>query len=84
MVGDESQRAHAVTVLGGIEDFVVARLGAMSMTEKNKLVYELALVIDRLDGLSIDQRVQTGSDRVKASVIRARDRILGTTEEGFL
>jgi len=76
MIGDESRRFHAVQVFEGIEPFVAARVSAFSTTEMNALVYHLALLIENLDQLSPDDRAQTGSDQVRASVIRAKERIL--------
>lgn len=79
MIGDESRRFHAIQVLEGIEPFVSARLSAFSTSDKSALVYHLALLIESLDQLSPGQRAQTGSDVVKASIIRAKDRIVAHT-----
>ena len=76
MIGDESRRFHAVQVLEGIEPFVSARVSAFSTAEMSTLVYHSALLIENLDQLSLDDRAQTGSDQVKASILRAKQRIL--------
>ena len=81
MIGEESRRIHAVEVLNGVEPFVSARVSAFSTTEMNTLVYHLALVTDDLERLSSDDRAQTGSDGVKGSVIRAKERILAHWNE---
>ena len=76
MVGEESRRVHAVQAFEGVEPFVTSRVSALSITEMNALVYHLSLVVEDLDRLSIDARAQTGSEIVKYSVIRAKERIL--------
>ena len=76
MIGDESRRFHAIQVLEGIEPFVLSRVSAFSNAEKSTLVFHLNLLTEKLDRLSVDERAQTGSDQVKASVIAAKDRLL--------
>jgi hypothetical protein len=76
MIGDESHRFYAVRVLGGIEPFVVARLSALSTGELAALTLQLNRAVDGLDRLSPDARAQSGSDQVKASLLRAKGRIL--------
>lgn len=76
MIGDESRRSHAVQVLEGIEPFVSARISAFSTAEMNTLIYHLNLLIENLDQLSPEDRAYTGSDQVRASVVRAKERIL--------
>lgn len=76
MVGDESRRFHAIQVLEGIEPFVSARISVLSIEERNKLTFHLALLLDNLEYLSPDARAQTGSDQIKASILRAKERIV--------
>lgn len=76
MIGDESRRSHAVQVLEGIEPFVAARISAFSIHEKNILVYHLSLLIENLARLSPDERAQTGSNQIKASVTRAKGKLM--------
>ena len=76
MIRDESRRVHAIQVLEGIEPFVSARVSGLSTAEMNTLVFHLALTIESLDQLSPGDRAQTGSDQVRASVMRAKERIL--------
>ena len=72
MIGEESRREHAIQVLSEIEPFVVARREAFSISEKNSLVFHLALVQRELENLSDIDRARTGSDKVLQSVGRAR------------
>lgn len=76
MIGDESRRFHAIQVLEGIEPFVAARVSALSIAEKNSLVYHLNFLTDSLNRLSPSERAQTGSDQISASVVRANEIIL--------
>jgi hypothetical protein len=76
MVADESHRPYAVKVLAGLEPFVVARLSALSLSERNLLVIQFHRIVDNLDRLSPDARAQSGSDQVKASILRAKERVL--------
>lgn len=75
MIGDDSHRYYAVHVLQNVEPFVAARLGALSIDEKNALTFHLTRVVESLERLSPDARAQTGSDQVKASILRSKGRL---------
>jgi hypothetical protein len=76
MIGDQSRRFHAVQVLNGIEPFVHARISSLSLSERNLLVYHLALLVKALERLSPDERAQTGSDLALASLMNCKDYIV--------
>jgi hypothetical protein len=76
MIGDESHRYYAVRVLEDIEPFVAARISVLSITEMNVLVFQFSRLIEQLERLTPDARAQSGSDEVKASIVRAKERIL--------
>lgn len=76
MIGEESNRMHAVQVLEAIEPFVSARIGALSTAERSALVYYFNLLLDDMSRFSVDDRVRTGSDNVRAGVSRAKAQLL--------
>jgi hypothetical protein len=76
MISDESRRVHAIEVLAGVEPFVEARLSALGQGERVTLTYHLNLLISSLERLSPDDRAQTASDGIRASLMRARDRLV--------
>ena len=75
MIGDQSRRFHAVQVFGGIEPFVRARIASLSLSERNALVYHLALLVKALEQLSSNERAQTGSDSVRANLMSCQNYI---------
>jgi hypothetical protein len=75
MIGDESHRGHAIRVLEGIEPFIAARVSALAGGEMDGLDLQFSRLVDNLDRLSPEIRAQSGSDQVKASILRARQRI---------
>ena len=83
MIVEDSRRFHAIQVLEGIEPFVSARVEAFSTAESNAMVYHLALLIQNLEELSPDERAKTGSDLVKDSVTRAKQKILSHGPERY-
>ena len=75
----------SVSELEGIESFVSARVSAFSTAEMSAPDYHWASLIENLDQLSPGDRVQSGSDQVRASVIRAKERIMAhSAKEGEL
>lgn len=79
MIGDVSRRFHAIQVLEGFEPFVRARINSFSGAETNTLVYHLSLLIERLDQILPEDRAQTGSDLIKASLERAKNFLVDTS-----
>lgn len=75
MIGDESHREYAIRVLEGIEPFVAARLSALTGGEMEALDFQFSRLVENLDRLSPEIRAQSGSDQVKASILRAKQRI---------
>ena len=76
MLWEESRRYHAIRVLDGIELFVAERLAMLTAGEKAALVEYLGLVIRDLEQLPGDVQSETGSEEIKHSVNRARERII--------
>lgn len=71
MIGEESYRWHAVQVVAEVEPFVASRAAAMSNSEQMALLYQLRLLIQRLQLLSMDARKETGADAVEKKIERA-------------
>jgi hypothetical protein len=67
-ITDENRRWHAIQVLEGFEPFVRARTGAMSVPERNALVFQLNRLVAALNGLPAEIRAETGSDITKRSL----------------
>lgn len=76
MLGNDSHRFHALEVLDGVEPFVRARIIDFSVRELNVLTLNISLVIDRLASLSREVWAYTDSDRILASLTRAREVIM--------
>lgn len=76
MIGDDNHRAHAVEVLSEIEPFVAARVGSMSESERIALVYQAALLMQRLRALSQEERVASGAVQVILKINHVREIIL--------
>ena len=64
MIGDDNHRAHAVEVLSEIEPFVSARIASITRKERVTLVYQAALLKQKLRALSHEERVATGAGQV--------------------
>lgn len=76
MLGESSHRFYAISVLNELEPFVVARGQRLTISQKNRLVYELSRAAKALEQLPVDYRAQTGSDMTKDRIINAKDRLL--------
>ena len=76
MLWEESRRYHAIRVLDGIEPFVVERMVTLTASEKMALVEYLGFLIKDLDQLPGDVQLETGSEAIRNSVNRARERII--------
>lgn len=76
MIGDSSHRFYAINVLGDFEPFTAARARMLTITQKNRLVYDLSRAVSALESLSMDYRAQSGSDATKESLIRSKDHLL--------
>ncbi len=76
MIGEPSHRFYAINVLNDLEPFTASRSAHLTVTQKNRLVYDLARAIHALQNLSTDYRAQSGSDAIKESVARSKDHLL--------
>ncbi|MBC7151968.1 MAG: SIR2 family protein [Rhizobium sp.] len=76
MLGEPSHRYHAISVLDGIAPFVEARGRFLSVSQKNRLVYDLSRAAHALQDLPANYRAQVGSDVIKERVGYAKDRLL--------
>lgn len=76
MVGNDSHRHYAVRVLEAIEPFVTARLFDLTRAEMNVLIFQFNRLMDALSRLPPEARAESGSDQTKASIDRAKARIL--------
>jgi hypothetical protein len=76
MITDQNRRFHAIQVLEEFEPFVKARAKAMSISERNAMVFELGRLEEALGGLSAEVRAETGSDIIKKSLAAAREYIV--------
>ena len=75
MLWEDSRRYHAIRVLDGIEPFVVERMAALATSEKIALVEYLGFLIKDLEQLPGEIQLETGSEAIRNSVNRARERI---------
>ena len=78
MLWEQSRRYHAIRVLDGVEKFVNERLIALTSAERTALIEYLGLMIRDLEQLPGDVQMDTGSEEIKNSVNRARERIIRT------
>ena len=76
MLWEESRRYHAIRVLGDIEPFVNERITEMASSEKAALVQHLGLAIRDLEQLPVDVQLETGSDAIRNSINRAREKLI--------
>ena len=76
MVAEESNRDQAVQVLEGVEPFIANRGEMLSVSEKNTLMYHLALIRTDLEYLVPADDTQRCIARVLDSIIRARNLLL--------
>jgi hypothetical protein len=76
MLGEESHRYYAVSVLDEFDQFMVSRGQCLSKSQKNRFVYELGRAIKVLEDLPLDYRVQSGSDQTKNRLTIAKNRLL--------
>jgi hypothetical protein len=72
MLADESHRAHAVHVMLEIEPFVIARMNALSLTQKNELVVEFDRILTALAKFDMLAQAETASIPASQSVERAK------------
>ena len=68
MIGEESYRWHAVQVLTELEPFVSLRAGSMSNSEQMALLYQLRLLIQKLELLLPEARDETGADGIARKI----------------
>ena len=71
MIGDVNYRWHAVQVLAELEPFVALRTGSMSNGERIALVHQLRLLLQNMQLLPAEARVETGADKVERKVERS-------------
>ncbi len=76
MLNEESHRYYAIKVLEGIEPFVQARQTALSVSEKNVLVFWFSKLAEALGRLPPDVRAQTASGQILAGVLRAKKQLV--------
>lgn len=76
MLNDVSHRYYAIRVVGGIEPFVEARETALTVSEKNVLVFWFSKLAEALELLPLDVRVETASDQILAGLLRAKARLV--------
>lgn len=79
MIGEESYRWHAIQVVGEVEPFVSLRAGAMSNGEQVALVYQLRLLLQKLELLSPEAREETDADRIAKKIERSITGILNVS-----
>ena len=72
MLETESNRFHAVQVLEGVYPFVTARSTTLTLNEKNALSLNLDRLIARLNDCSDQERMYTGSEKIKNNLSRAK------------
>ena len=77
MISDENHVLHAVASVGGIEEFVSRRLCALSPTERRTLSQRVRAVAAELDKLSTCDQERTESEKIRASLDRADDLLIG-------
>lgn len=70
MIGDGNHRGHTLKVLGQFESFVKQRKTGLSRGEGVELVYQINLIIDRLEGLPVGDKAEWGTEPVKESLKR--------------
>lgn len=73
MVNDGNHRNFALESLSKVESFILARINGLQKHEKVQMVYELNLIADRFEGLPLEVRIQFATDKVKDSVISAKN-----------
>lgn len=71
MISEGNHRGHVLKVLAKVEGMTHARRADLSRSEANGLVYEMNLIVDRLGGLSDDEKASWGSEPVRGSLSRA-------------
>lgn len=71
MIGDGSHRAHVIKVLARVEDTVSVRGGDLSRTQASALVFELNLIGDRLDALTVEEKASWGTEPVRMGLSRS-------------
>ncbi len=76
MIGDDNHRIHAVEVLSEIEPFVSARIGSMSESERVALIYQTALLMQKLSALSQEEKIASGAGQVMLKIGHVREIIL--------
>jgi hypothetical protein len=76
MINDGSHRNFALVSLAKMGDFIKARLGGLQKHEKVRLVYELNLIINRLNALPIDIKVQFATDKIRDQIVLATQLLL--------
>lgn len=68
MISEESNRYHAIQVLGEVPTFVEARGKALAEPEKIAIVYELNRTSRALADLSIEEKTSSGSETVRVRI----------------
>ena len=79
MIGDANYRWHAVQVLAELEPFVALRAGSMSNGERIALVYQLRLLLQKMQLLPDEARAETGADKVTKKVERSIEVIVNVS-----
>ena len=68
MIADQSQRHHAIEVIGEVPAFVEARRAALKEPEKIALVFELHRAMRALAALPLEEQAYTGSEIVRSQL----------------
>ena len=79
MIGNADYRRHAVQVLAKLEPFVALRAGSMSNGERIALVYQLRLLLQKMQLLPDEARAETGADKVTKKVERSIEVIVNVS-----
>ena len=79
MIGDERSRWYAVQGLAKLEPFVALRADSMSNGERIALVYQLRLLLQKMQLLPDEAREETGADQVTKKVERSIEVIVNVS-----
>ena len=79
MIGEESYRWHAIQVLAEVEPFVALRASSMSNGEQVALVYQLRLLLQRMQLLTPEAREETDAESIGKKIERSITGILNVS-----
>lgn len=71
MISEGNHRGHVLKVLAKVEGMTRVRRADLARAEANGLVYELNLIVDRLNVLPDEEKASWGSEPVRESLSRA-------------